>query len=553
MRLLPTLLLTTLVASCGGSDDDVSPEAADASSIIVAADDSAVVPGTGERLRLPSAGGSSGAAAAIVLPGMDDAPEPEVEAWTATGRVVDGSGEGLASVRVRARDRATGAPLGETSTDASGAFELAGLSVPSAALEIDPESLPSGVIAPAGTDVVRRGDEPAGYGATLAESGGDPALVQLTVPALVIGTLREDGAPVDAALVRAVSRVPGFERVKVLGSVGRDGAFELALVPGPYELQALIAGAGDAPDRTHRLAVEAEPGAVLRLGTIEIGEPAPEEAPGERVADAGTPDTHASTAAPATSPEGEAVVAGEEHAAEEAELIPLEGGVDVVGRVISAWGEPVDGVEIVARGDEGEVIRRDWTDERGEYELPSLPPGELRIELAPGLPVGKTSDDGIVLRERPEPLVARTFEGQERVTLEDAVVDVQPIFRVSGRIDVDPDAFAAFKRHLEEQVRGLDDERLLRAYLRGMRLTQRNVGGKGAGRPIAVKPDGRFTWSCNLPAEDVLLVLEPRSARPGPGYRGPVGVKVTPAGVRTARLKIAYPPKDEPGAAPESR
>lgn len=458
--------------------------------------------------------------------GRVNGPVTPVGGWTARGRVVRSSGAALSNVRVQVRDRATDAPLGQTLTGLTGEFEIGGLQVDEVALWVDAGTLPLGVAAQAGTNRCRTGSEPVGYGAVCARASGGAVEIELPNAAGVEGTIVNGGQIVSGALVRAVSRVSGYESVRVLASSDDSGSFALALVPGPYELQILVPGQGGEPDRARRVNVEAEAGSALLLDTVDVRK-------GTRIADAGSP--------PVERGAGEVTLAPAP-AAVDAPAARSEGGVLVTGRVISTWGEAIDKIEVVAMGRDGEVIRRDWTDSTGRYELNSLPFGEVRLEVAPGQAIGRPSEDGITLRKRPSPFAARSFPGQERVVLQDVVIDVAPIFRVQGRVRVAKKAFEAFKASLDEEVQTLSDARLLRAYLRGLRLVQTNRGGKGKPRQIDVGPDGRFTWTCTLPAEDVLFQLEPRSSSPGPGYAGPVGVAVTPAGVRTAKLDIAYPP-----------
>ena len=178
------------------------------------------------------------------------------------------------------------------------------------------------------------------------------------------------------------------------------------------------------------------------------------------------------------------------------------------------------------------------------------------MRFASDLVINREGRYGTTLLKRPAPIRVQTFEGQNRVSLKDAVVEIRRVYRLSGRIKVRPEALAQFEKSLGRVNRKqpkLTETQLRRAYYRGLRLTQKNRGAKGEskdplaalGQAIQIQKDGTFAWSCPLPAEDVLMVLEPRSTRPSSGYSGPVGVPVTPAGVRPAQLEIVYPPAPE--------
>ncbi|MEL6713679.1 MAG: hypothetical protein AAFP86_07890 [Planctomycetota bacterium] len=176
--------------------------------------------------------------------------------------------------------------------------------------------------------------------------------------------------------------------------------------------------------------------------------------------------------------------------------------------------------------------------------------------VAPDAPLGAPGPGGSILRARPEPLVTRPLLGEGSARLDDFVVDIVPLFRIAGAIEVDPEALAAFRADLvadSPSLAELDEEAVRRVYLRGLRLTRRNKGGGGQPESIEIGADGTFAWRCNLPSPDVVFVLESRTHSPGVGYGGPVGVEVTPAGVRTAALELRYPAIEpgRPAPAPE--
>jgi hypothetical protein len=148
-----------------------------------------------------------------------------------------------------------------------------------------------------------------------------------------------------------------------------------------------------------------------------------------------------------------------------------------------------------------------------------------------------------MLLSRPDPVRIDVPAGAARVDAGDVVVEVERLFQVAGRIDVDPAALSAFKRDLLERdpaMFSLPEYRFRRAYLRGLRLTVRQVGARrGEGRPLLIDDDGSFAWSCPLPAGDFELVLEPRSERLGDAYPAPIVRHVAPVGVRTVEVVLA--------------
>lgn len=235
-----------------------------------------------------------------------------------------------------------------------------------------------------------------------------------------------------------------------------------------------------------------------------------------------------------------------------------DGPVTLEGRVISTWGEAVDGVWVACLDERGIRVAFGPTDASGRFALEGTPVGETRVQVAPDAPVGSRSLEGFVLRERPRPVTVRSSEGQRTVIVDDIVADVAPVFRVDGRIVVDDATLRAYREELAAQHPSLAElgmDRVRRAYLRGLSLTRKDGLGPGRDRPIEIGPQGQFEWQCNLPAQDAVLVLSARAARPSEAYGGPVGVVITPAGVRTRELEIRYPAPatDEPRAsAPEA-
>jgi len=56
---------------------------------------------------------------------------------------------------------------------------------------------------------------------------------------------------------------------------------------------------------------------------------------------------------------------------------------NLVGRVLDAQGNPVEGVEISAQDPDGEVIARETTNDEGRYRMKCLPVGQYDLTLDP--------------------------------------------------------------------------------------------------------------------------------------------------------------------------
>lgn len=480
------------------------------------------------------------------------------------GRVTDAGGEPTPAVKVEAYDLSTGSLAASATSGRDGRFTMEGLSESKLALRVVADSVPLGIAGPVGQEACRLGDEPLGFGAvcvTPSAHAAASASIVLPYSSGVQGTIVGDGGKVmGGAVVRAVSTVEGFTHVKSLTTTDPEGFFFLNLVPGPYELQ--IAPPPSAKrERPRRMPIEAQAGSAILMDTIDLmkslaGQAAELPAAGREPAAAQVTEAAAKLVAPkAPSPGlGSSAGLGAPKAGQTATPVSLpvssgvsldQGEVTLTGRVISTWGEVVDGVPVVVTDAAGAVRAEGFTNAEGKYKLSGVPVGECILALAPNEPLRKRGSRGLIVRVRPKPVSVRSFPGQERVVVEDQVVDVAPIFRIDGKIEVSKASFEAFKADLISRHKGMEvlgDERLLRIYMRGLALVQKNTGGKGKSRPIEITPNGSFQWACSLPAEDVIFVLSPRSSVPSPAYDGPVGVEVTPAGVRTAKLTILYPP-----------
>ena len=543
------------------------------------------------------------------------------------GRLVDEGGSGIEGATILVVDAKTKKTLDKPKTDAEGRFSSKGLDASRVQLSVQSDTVPLGVAAPVAGDVCRTGDEPLGFGAVcidLDPNQAAKATIELPYSSGVQGSVKDGaGKLVEGALVRAVSKVKGFESVQPVGETDADGFFFLMLVPGPYELQVLTPGDGDPRKRSRRQDIEAEAGSAIILEAIDFSKPAPArrstgkdrpvdpkkpavkqprksagstngEQDGVKVADAKgsapveAPVTtsermHATEASgerpkPATVQDGKPAPKAkpietpnggkqkdqkrgdEERPETPAGKTPAKGkpaddapadakgpqGATLSGRAISTWGEAIDGLAIVCRDTKGEEVAKTQTRADGRYELVGVPAGAVVVHIAPDSPLGKRGPLGHIVRKRPEPIEMTLFDGQTKARIDDVVVDVAPVFRLEGKIDVAEASLDAFKKDLiagDPDMADLSDERFLSAYLRGLALVQRNRGGQGKNRPVVIESDGSFTWQCNLPAEDVLFELRPRTTRGNAGYAGSVGVVVTPAGVRARELTIDYPGK----------
>ncbi|QDV08896.1 hypothetical protein Poly30_44510 [Planctomycetes bacterium Poly30] len=532
------------------------------------------------------------------------------------GSVLDSSGRAVPRVKIDVLDTSTGEVLRALDAGVDGIFVAQDIAPGRYALAVRKSSVPLGISAPLGVEVCRTGDEPAGYGSVCVDvtNMGEPATAEIVLPLSsgIQGTvLGRSGQAAADVLVRAVSRVPGFEGQREIASTDGEGFFFIGLVPGPYELQVLLPGEGQPEDLTRTMEIVAKPGSALFLETVDFSKKAkdqrsssviPAAAPTEKVASVtdvivlpalptprlgGEPPMLAEDATRSSvpvepvfrrdeihlgghpkddqpQPSDPEVVVPEEvvpEAGPEAgpEVGSARGTVELRGRIISKWGESLPAMGVLAETPDGKVVEMTQTDDSGNYVLTSVPVGSVIVRVARDLEINRAGPGGTTLLKRPEPLEILTFEGQKRVTLEDVVVDVRRVYRLSGKIKIAEEAFQEFKKTIRPVDRGRDfltEEQFRRAYYRGLRLVQNNRGAAAGGtRPTTVRgqmipiaPDGTFVWTCTLPADDIVLVLESRSGREGGGYRGPIGIPITPAGVRPATIEITYPalPDDAP-------
>ncbi len=339
-----------------------------------------------------------------------------------------------------------------------------------------------------------------------------------------------------------------------------------AVQPSPAQPAARMGLPTPAPVEPVRVAAKPrlQPQLAAKPAVKPAAQPAVKSAAMSRVADASFASNGASGAValakPASAPRSALTVEpvlrvqSSRTQSEDKDSTAKPGRVELRGRVISKWGESVPALSVVVESLEGRVLEATQTSDNGQYILEDLPVGTVIVKIAGDLVLNREGRYGTTLLKRPVPMRVQTFSGQKRVSLKDVVVDIRRVYRLSGRIKVQPKALAEFKASLGRGNKGqpdLTETQLRRAYYRGLRLTQKNRGSQGdtknpltaLGQAIQIQYDGSFVWTCPLPAEDILLVLEPRSSRKANGYAGPIGIPVTPAGVRPAELEIAYPPR----------
>lgn len=422
--------------------------------------------------------------------------------------------------------------------------------------------------------------------------------------------LGQSGSPASGVLVRAISEVPGYGAHPIVAESNDEGFFFFSLVPGPYELQMLLPVEGKPKGLLRSMDVTAKPGSALLLETIDFSKkeagkrtskasPAPAGAEGskaqEKVASSKQPIVLRSMppALIGREPLGQEVLGEEVRPVEaraslpvrlvfqtgdvvlgdapkkpvdlpgkkpsgedpkdkepEAEVAGAKATVELRGRVISKWGESLPALSVQAEAEDGTVLVMTQTSDEGRYVLEGVPVGGVVVRVASDLDINRKGPRGTTLLKRPRAMPIRTFSGQKRVTLEDVVVDVRRVYRLVGRIQIRAEALEQFKATIapnRERRDALTDDQYRRAFLRGMRLVQKNRGAgtgpdsKRRQQSVPIASDGSFVWTCTLPADDILLVLEPRSSRKGAGYDGPIGIPVTPAGVRPATLELIYP------------
>lgn len=459
------------------------------------------------------------------------------------GQIMDTAGGALPHVQIRLTDRDGALPVRLITADANGIFVATGLQPGQYVLAIVQRSVPGHIARPVALGRCRVGDEPPGFGSVCVDMLDTTKVttVDVVLPfvSIVKGrVLGVDGEPADGALVRAVSRVPRFERVNELVRTDARGQYTLRLVAGPYELQVVARGGDHDGQLACSQRIDVVEGALQLLDVIDFSSPeslpsiiAPTSAPA--VADAADELRLWPVTASAPAP-------GREYAIS-AGLV----SVTLEGRVMTRWGESVESVIVACFDAAGDEVARAASDATGTYTLVDVPVGRATIRI--GM-VDVPDELATPLLHRPEPLIVDIPAASPRAVIEDVIVDVARVFRVAGRVEIDASALAVFQMQLierDEVLASLPEARVRRTFLSGLQLTVSRMGERrGDRRPVFVEDDGSFLWSTPLPSGDVAFLLESRSDRLGAIYAGRVIRPVTPAGVTTTEIVIEYPVGD---------
>ncbi|MEM1448444.1 MAG: carboxypeptidase-like regulatory domain-containing protein [Planctomycetota bacterium] len=442
------------------------------------------------------------------------------------GQVLDSTGRGLSRVEVMLTDRDdVHAPRAAT-TDVNGIFVASGMPAGRYLLAVAPHSVPRHIARPAAVGLCRNGSEPHGFGSVCVDLADDSQVTTADVTLPLASELRgrifgADGLPGRGALVRAVSRVAGFERVNELVRVDEEGRFAFRLVPGPYDLEVYAHGLDETTPSTCVLRIDAEEAAILVVDDVDFSRPEDIEERSRRAA-----------------------LQREREERSGAEPGPRFTYVDVTGRVATSLGEPVEGLTVSCLDGAGRLVGRATSDAMGAYAFAAVPAGSAKVEVGPSTSAIETRPR---LRRWTEPLELDLSGSVASIEAPDLVVEVERAFHVRGRVVVDVATLEAFRAQLTARDPAMDllpTSRIRKAFLRGMRLSVRPVGeapGTSRSRVLLVDGDGSFAWSTPLPGEDVVFRLEPRSARQSAIYDGPVERAVSPVGVRTADVELVVP------------
>ncbi len=484
---------------------------------------------------------------AAVPPVIETTDEPEIppvqRGRQLVGQIMDTAGGPLPHVQIRLTDRDGSLPVRLITADANGIFLAAGLLPGQYALAIVQRSVPGHIARPVALGRCRVGDEPPGFGSVCVDMLDTTRVttvdVVLPFASIVQGrVLGVDGEPAEGALVRAVSRVPRFERVNELVRTDARGQYTLRLVAGPYELQVVARGGDHDGPLACALRTDVEEGALQLLEVIDFS----------------SPDSLPSIAAVPPAP----VVAD---SADELRLWPVTASapapgreyaisaglvsVTLEGRVMTRWGESVESVIVACFNAAGDEVARAASDATGTYTLIDVPVGRATIRI--GM-IDVPDALATPLLHRPDPLIVDIPAASPRAVIEDVIVDVDRVFRVAGRVEIDASALAVFQMQLierDEVLATLTESRVRRTFLSGLQLTVGRMGERRSDRrPVFVEDDGSFRWSTLLPSGDVAFRLEARSDRLGGIYAGRVIRPVTPAGVTTTEIVIEYPVED---------
>jgi len=442
--------------------------------------------------------------------------------------VSDTAGAPIAGVTVMVVPQGETTELARGTSDAAGRVALAGLEPGLLQLLVPGDALAGEWLAPWYADLCRGAATPAGIGTpcfvVLADGSSQPQVLTLVRAGRLEGEVfGRDGGPASDALVRVVYDAPGYEACRAIAQTDAAGRYGFDLVPGKYRMEVAFRSDGPnggvAPFEAKSLVVlegERTRMAPLRAAAVVAAAPTDAEAP------------VSAAQAEASQPAVREVAAPQRPARAEGGFIELE----LYGRVVSNFGEPLADVEVILQERDSQERRASArTDRNGEWKASGVT-GKALLAVARGERLLASS----------EPVAVSAQDGQRRVRVQDLVVEVRRVFQLRGQIVVSAAELVTFRDELLARVGEavpLTDEHVRRAYMRGLRLEQRAVGARH-GRTVAILDDGTFSWSCALPADDVEFVLESRGMRTG-GRAARTRLVVTPAGDRTLEVQLPFP------------
>jgi hypothetical protein len=400
-------------------------------------------------------------------------PEPEQHdpapiAQPCTGRVVvvattDG-GEPVEGVRVSLRGRSSPSAL----SDERGRAEFHNVAIGQYWVEIDPESLPPGVLPPIRQHVRANTEMPGAYRTDVDVTPAaleQEVRIQLWRAGRIDGyVLGPAGEPVEAALVAAQSTIDSGQSVR--GFSADDGYYALEAPPGIYWMQ-VFTDPNDTPPG---------PGGVRYE---DLGPPPPlpfELGPNQAV---------------------------------RLNLVLGGGACFVTGRVVDERGDPFVGLSVLAyyrnepddglpRMTWGNRAGQDVTDSNGEYTLQGLYSAPIAIQVAPEGYLPRTPIGSNQLA-RPVDTIELDLRTESEARAPERVALRSRPFHVTGRIELDP---TWAKRHAVEP----DD--LTMSIGRPLRWQEPSDDPRAPQRVFSdldIAKDGSYAWACETPSEAVVV------------------------------------------------
>lgn len=189
------------------------------------------------------------------------------------------------------------------------------------------------------------------------------------------------------------------------------------------------------------------------------------------------------------------------------------------GHVQNAYGEAVPGVRVRARFN-GLSVGSARTNEQGEFDMGGLPCVPLQVEVHPSERVAHPG---------------RSHDGQRRVKRSFGAIEVTPneleIRDVGVLVVEEPDLFMVHGR-----VVGLSAEELLGASASAHWKSDRRNQASGMPMSLPIDKDGRFTFVCETPAQDVDIRVTTTNER---------GAESTEHPTAGTTLERAYAPRKQ--------